>query len=83
MNQPRSYCSHLVKQGKAGSRKPIRSFMKFQVFVGLIGHLYNPHIYLRTGSPRACKVCGCTWYEACPGGCAWADEEMTLCSNCI
>jgi hypothetical protein len=30
-----------------------------------------------------CRVCGCTEFEACPGGCAWADETHTLCTNCV
>jgi hypothetical protein len=30
-----------------------------------------------------CRVCGCTEFEACPGGCGWADETHTLCTNCV
>lgn len=29
-----------------------------------------------------CRVCGCTYDDACEGGCAWADETMTLCDRC-
>jgi len=29
---------------------------------------------------RKCRVCGCTWFNACPGGCYWVEED--LCSNC-
>jgi hypothetical protein len=28
---------------------------------------------------RACRICGCTEYEPCPGGCSWVEED--LCSN--
>jgi len=28
-----------------------------------------------------CRVCGCTQYNACPGGCYWVEDE--LCSNCF
>jgi hypothetical protein len=28
----------------------------------------------------ACRVCGCTEDNACPGGCSWAGPE--LCSRC-
>ena len=27
-----------------------------------------------------CKICGCTDYNACEGGCYWVAEE--LCSKC-
>ena len=27
-----------------------------------------------------CRVCGCTWNNACHGGCSWAEED--LCSAC-
>ena len=30
---------------------------------------------------QACRVCGCTWERACPGGCYWA--EYDLCSACV
>lgn len=30
---------------------------------------------------EACRVCGCTWNNACDGGCYWA--EPGLCSNCV
>lgn len=29
---------------------------------------------------EACRVCGCTEGNACPGGCAWADDD--LCTQC-
>lgn len=29
-----------------------------------------------------CRVCGCTESDACRGGCAWWDDEETLCSRC-
>lgn len=33
-----------------------------------------------------CKVCGCTWDNACyipgRGSCWWVDESETLCSHC-
>lgn len=33
----------------------------------------------------ACRVCGCTENNACPGGCAWVEDPMLLgelCSAC-
>lgn len=30
-----------------------------------------------------CRVCGCTEDAACVGGCCWADESETLCSQCM
>lgn len=27
-----------------------------------------------------CKECGCSWENACPGGCSWVKPE--LCSSC-
>ena len=29
---------------------------------------------------QKCRVCGCTWDHACPGGCYWV--EPALCSRC-
>ena len=31
-------------------------------------------------SEQACRVCGCTWYHACEGGCYWVEDD--LCSKC-
>lgn len=30
-----------------------------------------------------CRRCGCTDDNACPGGCAWEDEDHTICSSCV
>lgn len=30
---------------------------------------------------QACRVCGCTWNNACRGGCSWAEPD--LCSECV
>lgn len=37
---------------------------------------------LREDAPwnAACRVCGCSWFKACPVGCSWA--EPNLCSAC-
>lgn len=29
---------------------------------------------------RACRICGCTDLNACPGGCSWVGKD--LCSSC-
>jgi hypothetical protein len=29
---------------------------------------------------RTCRVCGCSDFDPCPGGCAWAGDD--LCSRC-
>jgi len=29
---------------------------------------------------QTCRVCGCTWDNACEGGCYWVEED--LCSKC-
>lgn len=31
--------------------------------------------------PGVCRICGCTDAFGCIEGCAWVDEEHTLCSN--
>ncbi len=28
-----------------------------------------------------CRICGCDWFHACPGGCYWVEED--LCSSCV
>jgi len=30
-----------------------------------------------------CRVCGCTEFEACEGGCAWVDAAHRLCTGCL
>lgn len=35
----------------------------------------------RAENEQVCRVCGCTWDNACPGGCWWAEED--LCSACV
>lgn len=30
-----------------------------------------------------CRRCGCSDAFACPEGCAWADNTMTLCTACV
>ena len=30
---------------------------------------------------QVCRMCGCTWSDGCPGGCAWVDPNV--CSNCL
>lgn len=30
---------------------------------------------------QRCRVCGCTWNDACQGGCHWVEEN--LCSQCV
>lgn len=29
---------------------------------------------------RKCRICGCTQFHACPGGCYWVTDD--LCSQC-
>lgn len=29
---------------------------------------------------KKCRICGCTWHKACPGGCFWVEDD--LCSKC-
>lgn len=30
-----------------------------------------------------CFVCGCSEFDACADGCAWANAEQTLCTACL
>lgn len=34
-----------------------------------------------TCDKRKCRVCGCTWNNACSGGCYWVEGD--LCSECV
>jgi hypothetical protein len=42
---------------------------------------YSPEDLMACESPRACRFCGCTEARACPGGCAWATED--ICTACL
>jgi hypothetical protein len=33
------------------------------------------------GAKQTCKVCGCTWNDACEDGCSWIAKD--LCSACV
>tara|TARA_R110002049_G_scaffold60182_8_gene162021 strand:- start:329 stop:643 length:315 start_codon:yes stop_codon:yes gene_type:complete len=35
---------------------------------------------IRIDTSQTCKVCGCTWDNACDGGCHWVEPD--LCSRC-
>lgn len=39
-------------------------------------------LYADVEVKRACRVCGCTQYNACPGGCYCYWAEYDLCSEC-
>lgn len=44
---------------------------------------FNPELCIRLiedDGEEVCRVCGCTKYTACPGGCYWV--EPGLCSAC-
>lgn len=41
---------------------------------------WGEHI-VRETAEEACRVCGCTWNNACRGGCYWV--EPGLCSACV
>ena len=32
---------------------------------------------------KQCRVCGCTDFEACPGGCYWVQDDLCSECNCI
>ena len=36
---------------------------------------------IRFVQAKQCRVCGCSEYNACPGGCYWVEED--LCSQCV
>jgi hypothetical protein len=35
----------------------------------------------RSAKEPKCRICGCKQYDACPGGCGWADGD--LCTVCL
>lgn len=36
-----------------------------------------------TTRPGVCEFCHCTDERACEGGCAWVNDEHTICSVCV
>lgn len=34
------------------------------------------------GTPRVCRDCACSWSDACPGGCAWSEDDPEICTAC-
>lgn len=41
---------------------------------------WQEYIAERVSGEPVCRVCGCTQYNACPGGCFWVEDD--LCSRC-
>jgi hypothetical protein len=56
--------------------EPVKVFKKIIPFRGRQGLFNVPDEAL-----RVCRVCGCSEFNACPGGCAWVEED--LCSTCV
>lgn len=41
---------------------------------------WQKYIIEKTENEAVCRVCGCTQYNACEGGCYWVEPD--LCSKC-
>lgn len=37
--------------------------------------------YVFDKDTRKCRICGCTQFNGCPGGCYWITDD--LCSHCL
>lgn len=37
-------------------------------------------MFNKENKERKCRICGCTWFNGCPEGCYWVEED--LCSKC-
>jgi hypothetical protein len=33
--------------------------------------------------PGVCRICRCTEFDPCEGGCGWANAMQTLCTACV
>ena len=42
---------------------------------------WQEYIIKKTENEAVCRVCGCTQYNACDGGCYWVEPD--LCSKCV
>lgn len=42
----------------------------------------GPSWRIPAGHGPICLSCGCSEADACPGGCGWADEAQTVCTEC-
>ncbi|EKJ5043808.1 hypothetical protein V2113_002817 [Enterococcus faecalis] len=52
----------------------LEKFEKYQKEQEELNKIFDP-------DNRRCRVCGCTQFNACPGGCYWIEED--LCSQCV
>lgn len=41
---------------------------------------YTYRKWHREKEKQVCRVCGCTYFTPCPGGCYWVEDD--LCSTC-
>lgn len=32
--------------------------------------------------PQLCRLCACSWYDACEGSCAWSTSDVSVCTRC-
>ncbi len=61
------------------------ALIRMAMYLSDDSHLSFANIVAVATEPKApwniaCRVCGCTWFTACPGGCSWAEPD--LCSAC-
>lgn len=53
----------------------------FMDFDDYTDDIEDPEEFEEMNEDRKCRICGCTWFHACPGGCYWVEED--LCSACV
>lgn len=48
---------------------------------GEIWECWQRYLIKKVEDESVCRVCGCTWNNACDGGCYWVESD--LCSQCV
>lgn len=62
--------------------EPSKSEGVVDTVIRLLDDKYKPEESSENITEEAkCRVCGCTWDNACQGGCYWVEED--LCSACV
>lgn len=70
------YSTPIIVRIEKGKKMP--SFDELKVIAKVLD--VEVTALLEDGDEQRCRVCGCTWNNACEGGCYWVKED--LCSAC-
>lgn len=80
VNAMRQGCIDEVQVAGSNELKPADFYKVEEILRRVLAA--SPHLFTRKRR-GLCFVCGCSFSDPCPNGCAWADPTQTLCTACV